>query len=116
MKFLKPDTSNHPFAPVIARIVLKGDRYGRDGCLVHQLDQPMLEFYDERYKHNDWIGEFNGQFVSRYYLATLIESRHRYGLILDGGITEWQVKADVLHEVLTWARNTTGIKVEEYYR
>ncbi len=38
--------------PMIARFVRKGDRYGLDGCLTHDEDNPLIEFYDARYDHN----------------------------------------------------------------
>jgi len=74
------------------RIVNKGDRYGRADCLTHDDDRPMVEFYDHRYTHGDWADR--GQFVSRYYVSTLLEGENR-GLCLDGGnANEWSVSAD----------------------
>jgi len=74
------------------RIVNKGDRYGRADCLTHDDDRPMVEFYDHRYTHGDWADR--GQFVSRYYVSTLLEEENR-GLCLDGGnANEWSVSAD----------------------
>ena len=74
------------------RIVNKGDRYGRADCLTHDDDRPMVEFYDRRYQHGDWPDR--GQFVSRYYVSTLLEVENR-GLCLDGGnANEWSVSAD----------------------
>ena len=74
------------------RIVNKGDRYGRADCLTHNDDRPMVEFYDRRYQHGDWPDR--GQFVSRYYVSTLLEVKDR-GLCLDGGnANEWSVSAD----------------------
>ena len=40
------------------RIVRAGDRYGRDNCLTHDKDEPLVEFYDSRYPHTEY-----GQFV-----------------------------------------------------
>jgi hypothetical protein len=74
------------------RLVNKGDRYGRADCLTHDDDRPMVEFYDHRYTHGDWPDR--GQFVSRYYVSTLLEGENR-GLCLDGGnANEWSVSAD----------------------
>ena len=113
MKAYKPHASNHPYAPIIARIVIRGDRYGLDGCLTHDKDQPLIEFYDERYEHNEWLmPTMNGQFVSRYYLSTLLHDRSHYGLILDGGVPEWRGNPEPLEEILAWAANTTGLKGE----
>lgn len=81
------------------RIVCKGDRYGRADCLTHDEDRPMVEFYDRRYAHGDWPDR--GQFVSRYYVGTLLGHEGFYGgeptggLCLDGGnANEWSVSAD----------------------
>jgi hypothetical protein len=80
------------------RIVNKGDRYGRADCLTHDDDRPMVEFYDHRYASEAWP---RGQFVSRYYVGTLLGYEGFYGgeptggLCLDGGnANEWSVSAD----------------------
>ena len=78
------------------RIVNNGDKYGREFCLTHDEDKPMVEFYDRRYPHTQY-----GQFVSRYYVGTLLGYEGFYGgeptggLCLDGGnAKEWSVSAD----------------------
>ena len=40
------------------RVVNKGDKFGRDFCLTHESEKPMVEFYDARYPHTEF-----GQFV-----------------------------------------------------
>ena len=74
------------------RFVNKGDTYGRNFCLTHDKDEPMIEFYDARYPHTEF-----GQFVSRYYVKTL--RGHTGGLILDGGIPEWTVSSAGMEQV-----------------
>ena len=74
------------------RFVNKGDTYGRDFCLTHDKDEPLIEFYDARYPHTEF-----GQFVSSYYVETL--RGHTGGLILDGGIPEWTVSASGMKQV-----------------
>ena len=74
------------------RFVNKGDTYGRDFCLTHDKDEPMIEFYDARYPHTEF-----GQFVSSYYVETL--RGHAGKLILDGGIPEWTVSASGMEQV-----------------
>lgn len=49
------------------RIVRNGDHYGRHNCLVHECNDPLVEFYDTRYLHTDL-----GQFVSRYSATTFL--------------------------------------------
>ena len=80
------------------RIVKTGEKYGRNDCLVND-KAAMVEFYDSRYDHADFLGR--GQFVSRYYVSTLLEeSQYPNGLSLDGGIPEWSVSADGMNQVL----------------
>jgi hypothetical protein len=82
------------------RIVNTGDKFGRNDCLVND-KAPMVEFYDTRYTSSDFAGR--GQFVSRYYVSTLLEdSQYPNGLCLDGGITEWSVSADGMKQVLEY--------------
>jgi hypothetical protein len=81
------------------RIIGKGDRHGRNDCLTHDDDRPIVEFYDHRYTHDDWPSR--GQFISSYYVGTLLGYEGFYGgepvggLCLDGGNpNEWSVSAD----------------------
>jgi hypothetical protein len=85
------------------RLVQRGDRYGLHGCLTHDIEEPLVEFYDTRYDHNsDWLEEFVGQFVSRYYVETLLG--HEGGLCLDGGISDWQVSAGNMVQIKKWLK------------
>ena len=87
------------------RIVRKGDKYGREFCLTYDKDEPMVEFYDGRYPHADC----HGQFVSRYYVATILGT-DRYGsgeggLCLDGGNpNEWSVSEQDMDTVRDYLR------------
>lgn len=82
--------------PFTVRLVRKGDHYGLDGCLVHDEDDPLVEFYDARYPHTEY-----GQFVSRYYLSTLLDDPV-WGLDLDGGVEDWTVDGDTMSTVYVW--------------
>lgn len=85
--------------PFTVRIVRKGDRYGRDDCLTHQDDRPMVEFYDATHANN---GKFDsrGQFVARYFISTLLESPHRgSGLDLCGYEPVWTIDAGTMEVV-----------------
>jgi hypothetical protein len=64
------------------RIVTKGMAYGYENCLIHNLDEPLVEFYDTTYIEN--FGP-PGQFVTRYFLETLQRANNHCGLCLDGG-------------------------------
>ena len=78
------------------RIVNAGDKYGRNDCLTND-KQPLVEFYDSRYDQADFMGR--GQFVSRYYVDTIVRGEYPGGLSLDGGIPEWTVSADEMCQV-----------------
>ena len=60
------------------RIVARGDGYGVDDAIVHTESEPLVEFYDGRTQP----ASRRGQFVSRYYLTTLMGSFPK-GLPLD---------------------------------
>jgi hypothetical protein len=91
------------------RILRAGDRYGRDFCLTHDKDEPLVEFYDSRYPHCDY-----GQFVSRYYVSTILGTdgygRGEGGLILHGGVPAWTVSKEDMDTVREYLRTETGIK------
>jgi hypothetical protein len=86
--------------PMVVRIVFPGENYGLKGCLVNE-KEPMVEFYDARYDHNPWL-PFVGQFISRYYVSTLLENDRGQGLCLDGGIPAWDVDAASLKVLKRW--------------
>jgi hypothetical protein len=84
------------------RIVNIGDKYGRAMRLTNN-EAPLVEFYDGRYLHTPF-----GQFVSRYYISTILEENsYPAGLCLDGGIPEWQVSADDMQHVITFLKGNT---------
>jgi len=78
--------------PMAAKLVPVGRRYGKDMCVEHLplpnhelKDDPMVEFYDLRWDHTAL-----GQFISRYYVSTLL-GRPISGLCLDGGVPDWHI-------------------------
>lgn len=86
--------------PFNVRIVQQGDRFGRQGCLEHPDRMPLIEFYDARYTdHADWSGR--GQFVTSYYLDTFFQIQNR-GVMLDGGIPDWQLGWIEVQTVQKW--------------
>ncbi|MGU4699058.1 hypothetical protein K6L09_20545 [Burkholderia cepacia] len=84
------------------RLVEQGDSYGKDNCMIHEKEDPLVEFYDSRYKKG-----FNehGQFVSRYYLSTLTEPGRTGGLQLEGGIPEWSISNEGMQQVKDWLKS-----------
>ena len=83
------------------RVVNTGDTYGLNDCLVNN-GSKLVEFYDKRYNHDSWMGR--GQFVSRYYLSTLLSDTYPNGLCLDGGVAEWAVSATGMAQVLEYIK------------
>lgn len=69
------------------KVLNKGDHYGLNDCLTHDGDKQLVEFYD---------GE---QFVSRYYVETIIEHGAR-ALSLQGDIPAWTVPAAKMAEFI----------------
>ena len=95
--------TNMEGTPWTVRVVQKGDAYGREDCLTHEEDRPMIEFYDARY--TDKFGE-RGQFVSRYYLETLQCDkcgRSSSGLDLYSSEPSWWLDGETLDYALKWA-------------
>lgn len=82
------------------RLVHRGERFGLNDALVHDRDDPLVEFYDVRHAHTDL-----GQFVQRYFRSTLLEaapsSRER-GLALDMGVSAWTVSASCMEQLSNW--------------
>lgn len=89
------DTRSHLVWAI--RLVEKGDKYGLNDILTHGEADPLIEFFDTRYAHTDL-----GQFVTRYYLSTLLKSES--GLNLDGRISDWSVGEACMNRVRDWLR------------
>ena len=82
-------------------VVQKGDKYGRNNCLVHDKEDALVEFWDM--SNTDLHGE-DGQFVQRYYLSTLKEGDQSGGLCLNGGVSYWHVTAQNVQDAIAHAR------------
>ena len=83
------------------RMVYRHHLYGLNDCLVHEEDEPLVEFYDARWAWEKGFG-CDGQFVARYYATTLLERDQNYGLALYGRERDWVVDAKTMAEVLEW--------------
>ena len=87
------------------RIVRQNGHYGQADSLVHDERDPLIEFYDNEHKDD---GEWKrGQFVSRYYAATLFEDCYgiyKWGLQLDGGTSDWYVNPHKMAAIYRWLR------------
>jgi len=109
MIYIGKNTNGVPFN---SRIVKKGEAYGRDNCLVHEEDEPVVEFFDARYPFwSDTDGQVLGQFVSSYYVKTLLskdgcsttDSRET-GIDLHGGEPDWFVTGEQVAKALEYLK------------
>lgn len=91
------DTNRRPWRVVMLH---RGDRYGRDDCLVHHGDEPLVEFWDLANAGETMPDE--GQFVSRYYLSTMLEHEEGLGLCLQGDVPAWTLSAPVTDLIIAW--------------
>lgn len=94
---------------MVARLVLEGERYGREGCLI--ADKPMIEFYKvcEGTRHNPWLAEMyelehDLYFISRYNLDTFLfgfmgSSPLDRGLCLEGSARQYDLEAGECRQV-----------------
>ncbi len=89
------------------RIVEQDDNYGLKNVLVHDKEMPLVEFYDSRFK--DKFTEY-GQFVSRYYLDTLLDRKDDVGLCLQGGVPEWGIEREGMLKVTEWLKEFVSKK------
>lgn len=94
------------------RLVREGARYGLNDCLVHDNDDPLVEFWDATYENDPRFTPRLGQFVARYYLSTLAERRSAHALALCGHEPAWTVTGgnvlDALVAVKTALREETA--------
>jgi hypothetical protein len=98
-----PGANGVPFRAVY---LPTGATYGRGGCLTNE-GPAMVEFYDMRYPQCALdVDVVAGQFVSRYYVGTLLDSHAAgSGLCLDGSNpTPWTVDGQAYTVVIAWLR------------
>ena len=115
-------TTSRTGRPMIINVLLPGDRYGLNDCLVWGEDagrgvtnpktkamlvemygkMPGVEVYDATYENDPKFGPL-GQFTgSRYYLETLLQGRD--GLCTQGHVPEWSINAYEMNEVREFLR------------
>lgn len=85
-----------------AKLIAKGDRYGLEKCLAWESDKLGIEFYDVKYA-GDGFDEL-GQFVSRYYVETLLDDYPNNGLCLDGGVPVWTIDGAAMRKLYFWLK------------
>lgn len=79
-------------------IIGKGDSYGRDNLLIHDKDDPLVEFHDLD----------NNHFISRYYASTLCE-KEGTALLLEGSQPHYWVNKDTMNKLrkILWNEYST---------
>ena len=96
-------------------ILRKGDRYGRNKCLTHDDEEPVVEFYNAAGSQDP-----EGSFIIRYFASTLLGedglnmgdiSAGDCGLCLDGGYPEWSLTPKNCVDVGKWIRKELNRKV-----
>lgn len=85
------------------RLIYRGEGYGVDNQVIHEGDEPLVEFFDTRHEHTDL-----GQFVSRYCRSTLLE-RGQGGLNLHVGVPSWVVYDDCMERIRKWLKKTVNL-------
>lgn len=84
----------------IVRKILCGEGYGVNDSIIHDREDPLIEFFDFDYANVRSFGEY-GQFISRYYESTLAE-RTPYALSLYSDVDSWYLSKENMYEVLEW--------------
>lgn len=82
-----------------ARLLFKGGSYGLGFQLIHGEDAPILEFYDVKHPHTPY-----GQFITRYYVHTLLDHAASVGLDMMGDVPGWKLDAESLALVMDWVK------------
>lgn len=95
--------------------------HGVPFMVLYDVPSGLVEFYDLRYPMRHFNSEVRaklgadmpGQFVSRYYVTTLLgEDEHSpdhidWGaLLLDGGVDDWKIDGQAMRMVRWWLRQT----------
>jgi hypothetical protein len=99
------------------RLVRKGDRYGLDDKLVHDKDEPVIEWWDATHENDRRFTIGRGQFVARYSLSTLT-GQDRYsrcdhrkgspGIDLLGHEPAWKVTGQNVVDALAAVERVLG--------
>jgi hypothetical protein len=85
--------------PFRVRIIEQGDKFGLNDCLVNRNSVPIVQFFDRRFNFSE-----NGQFISSYYISTLINDNKKNGLCLQGGVPDWTISAASMTLVVSWLK------------
>lgn len=101
-------------------VVAPGAHYGLNNSLTHDDNRSLVEFWDMSVTKDKFP---DGQFVSRYYIETLLEDKWgpgpqdlmRGGLCLDGlNADVWSVTGNEMKTVFEWLKNRELLPGEHY--
>jgi len=94
--------------PWTIKILEEGDKYGLDNCLTHE-GELVVEFYDGDYAFDiEDDGTVLGQFVSRYFVETILEGNNTGGLNLMGYEPKWTIEVNAMSRVRDFLREVTA--------
>jgi hypothetical protein len=82
------------------RRIRKGDRYGLNGCLVHDGDEDLIEFQDVTPGQASLSPERH--FVARYPARVILRREEGAGLWLYGRTLAWRIEPDEVRRVRDW--------------
>jgi hypothetical protein len=82
------------------RCIRKGDHYGLHDCLIHNEDEPVIEFQDITPEETNLTPE--PHFIARYPAATILQRPDHVGLWLYGYNMAWRIGGDEVQQVREW--------------
>lgn len=91
----------------IAKVVQKGEMYGKNVDIPHEDEVPLIEFFDARYPMVKIDNQHSGQFISRYDLNTF--NHVKTGLFLNSGSPDWSITPATVKMLQDWVKNDLGI-------
>src|SRR4051794_38669901 len=85
-----------------ARCIKKGSRYGLNNCLVHDEDDPVVEFTNVTPGRTDLASD--SVFVVRYAASTLLALDAGADLWMFGTNPDWRLGFEQVRQVLDWIK------------
>jgi len=83
--------------------VRKGDRHGPDKSLVHDRDEPLIEFYDATFEGTRRFAP-EGQFIAAYPASVLLGVERDLGFQFHVSRPYWKLDVARLQNVWDWIR------------
>jgi hypothetical protein len=84
------------------RCIKKGSRYGLNNCLVHDEDDPIVEFTDVTPGKSGLASD--SVFVARYAASTLLAHDAGADLWMFGSNVAWRLGFEQIRQVLDWIK------------